>query len=190
MRFSRSGFTFVEMLIVVIILGMVAAFVAPKIDLTRFQVESSMQWIGLTLLAVERPAITQQHNIIVQFDQTKQSLRIHEDRNNDGLVGAGERVRAVSLGEAVVFGRGGATAMFIGPGPITFTKTVGGLPAVIFRRDGSASEAAGIYLTSTRAARYSGGYLQDSRAILLDRATGRASWYRYNNSNSTWVKGF
>ena len=190
MRLGRQGFTFIEMLIVVIILGMVAAFVGPRIDVTRFQVESSMQGVGLILLAVERQSITQQHNIIVQFDQARQSLRIHEDRNNNGLQDGGERVRGVPLGEQIVFGRGAASAMPIGPGPITFTKMIGGYPAVVFHRDGSASEAAGFYLTSLRAAKYAGGYAQDSRAILLERATGRASWYRYNQSASKWVKGF
>ena len=188
MRSTRSGFTFIEMLIVVIILGMIASFVAPRIDVTKFQIESSMQGVGITLLTLERQAITQQHDIIVLFNQPKQAMRIHEDNNNNGLMDAGERVRSVPLGEKIVFGRGGATAMTIGAGPITFTKAIGGFPALVFHRDGSASEAGGFYLTSLRAAKYAGGYRQDSRAILLDRATGRASWYRYGASQ--WVRAF
>jgi prepilin-type N-terminal cleavage/methylation domain-containing protein len=188
MRLGRQGFTFIEILIVVIILGMLAAFAAPRIDVTRFKVESAMQGVGITLLAVERQAITQQGNIIVMFDQPNQSMRIHEDKNGNGLQDAGERVRAVPLGEQIVFGRGAAPAMPIGAGPITFTKMIGGFPALVFHRDGSASEAGGFYLTSLRAVKYSGGYAQDARAILLDRATGRASWYRYGTSQ--WVKAF
>jgi hypothetical protein len=52
------------------------------------------------------------------------------------------------------------------------------MPAVVFHRDGSASEAGGFYLTSTRAAT-SGAHVEDTRAIELERATGRASWYKY-----------
>ena len=184
----RRGFTFIELLIVTLILGILVLFAAPKIDVSHFQIESGMQGVGLTLLACERQAISQQHDIIVMFDAARQSLRIHEDKNNNGVVDAGERVRGIALGEKVVFGRGGVTAMSMGAGPITFVKTISGYPALVFHRDGSASEAGGFYLTSTRAALYSGGYTTDSRAVQVDRATGRASWFRYNTS--TWKRAF
>ncbi|HUL03147.1 MAG TPA: type II secretion system protein [Gemmatimonadales bacterium] len=189
MRDSRRGFTFIEILIVVLILGMVAAFAAPKIDVTKFKVESAMQTMGMTLLALERQSIAQQHDIIVMFDQTQNALRVHEDNNNSGTMDAGERVRRIPLGDDIVFGRGAAAAMAsIGAGPVSFTKTIGGYQALVFHRDGSASEAAGFYLTSRRGMKYS-GYPQDSRAIVLDRATGRASWFRYSNLGA-WVRAF
>ena len=189
MRESRRGFTFIEILIVVLILGMIAGFAAPRIDVTRFKVESSMQTMGMTLLALERQSIAQQHDIIVMFDQAQNALRVHEDNNNSGTMDAGERVRRIPLGDDIVFGRGAANALAsIGAGPVSFTKTIAGYKALVFHRDGSASEAGGFYLTSKRALNYSGGYKQDSRAILVDRATGRASWYRFGTS--TWVKAF
>lgn len=187
MGLRRQGFTLMELMVVLVILGMVVAFAAPRIDVTKYQIESSMQGVGMTLLALERQSITQQHDIIVLFDQTNQALKVHEDNNNNAAVDAGERVRSIPLGEKVVFGKGVATAMSMGAGPVTFTKVVQGLKALVFHRDGSASEAAGFYLTSARAIKY-GGYPKDSRAILLDRATGRASWYRYNGS--TWARAF
>jgi prepilin-type N-terminal cleavage/methylation domain-containing protein len=189
MRQSQRGFTFIEILIVVIILGMIAGFAAPRIDVTRFKVESSMQAMGMTLLALERQSIAQQHDIIVMFDQTQNALRVHEDNNNSGTFDAGERVRRIPLGDDIVYGLGGASAMApLGTGPVTFTKVINGYKALVFHRDGSASEAQGFYLTSRRAAQYS-GYKQDTRAILLDRATGRASWFRFSNLNA-WVRAF
>jgi prepilin-type N-terminal cleavage/methylation domain-containing protein len=179
MRLGRNGFTLIELLLVVVILGMLVAFAAPRIDVTKFKVESAMHSVGTTLLAVERLAITKQHNIIVRFDVANQAMRIHEDRDNDGVVDPGEHVRAEPLGEAIVFGRGAAPVMpGMGAGPITFTKLIGGMPALVFHRDGSASEAAGFYLTSQRAAA-TGTRPEDARAILVTRGTGRASWYRY-----------
>jgi len=191
MRDKRRGFTFIEILIVVLILGLIAGFAAPRIDVTKFKVESSMQTMGMTLLALERQSIAQQHDIIVMFDMTQNALRVHEDNNNSGTVDAGERVRRIPLGDDIVYGRGSATAMAaIGAGPVSFTKTISGYKALVFHRDGSASEAAGFYLTSRRGIKYS-GYKQDSRAILLDRATGRASWFRYNSAGSgSWVRAF
>lgn len=190
MRLGRKGVTIIELMIVLVILGVIVAFAGPKIDVMKYRIESSMQGIGLTFLAVERQAISQQHDIIVMFDQGKNALRIHEDANNNATVDAGERVRAVPLGDNVVFGRASATAMTqIGSGAISFTKTINGYPAIVFHRDGSASAAGGFYLTSTRAAT-STAFKKDSRAVWVDRATGRASWFRYNETSNIWVRAF
>ena len=189
-NFSRPGtrgFTLMELVIVMVLIGLIVAMAAPKIDFVKFRVESAMQGIGTMFLAVERQAITQQHDIIIRFDVANNAIRIHEDRNNNGLQDVGERVRGVPLGEAIVFGRGGATARPMGPGPITFTKVISGMPALVFHRDGSASEAAGFYLTSARAAAGT-TRVKDARAIEVEAATGRASWYRYNGI--TWVRAF
>ena len=187
MRLGRTGFTLVELLIVVVILGLLVGFAAPRIDVTKFKVESAMQAVGSTLLATERLAITEQHDVIVRFDVANNAMRIHEDRDNDGVIDPGERVRAMPLGEAVVFGLGTAPAMPMGPGPITFTKVLNGMPALVFHRDGSASEAGGFYLTSQRAAQ-TGTRPEDARAIQVDRATGRASWFRYGPP--VWRRSF
>lgn len=186
-RASLGGFTLIEMLIVMVILGLVVAFAAPKIDMTRYRIESGMQGIGITMLAVERQAITQQHDVILLFDVPNNKITIHDDANNNGVIDPGERVRGVSLGDGVVFGRATAPARPMGPGPVTFTKVINGFPALVFHRDGSASEAGGFYLTSVRAAT-SGAHLEDSRAIELERATGRASWYRYGAP--VWRRAF
>jgi len=190
MRLRHRGVTIVELMIVVVILGLILAFAGPKIDVMKYRIESSMQGIGLTFLTAERQAISQQHDIIVEFDVAHNALKIHEDKNNNGVIDAGERVRSVPLGDNVVFGRGSATAMTqIGNGPISFTMTVNGYLAVTFHRDGSASGAGGFYLTSTRAATTT-AFKQDCRAVWIDRATGRASWFRYNQTSNTWVRAF
>ena len=182
-----SGFTLTELLIVLAIIGIVVAISAPKIDFIKFRLESDMQGVGMTLLAAERQAITQQHDVTLLFDVTQGVIRIHDDKNNNRVVDAGERVRGVALGEGVVFGRASAPARPMGPGPVVFTKKVGGFPALVFHRDGSASEAGGFYLTSTRAIR-SGRHEEDTRAIEIERATGRASWYRYGAP--AWRRAF
>jgi prepilin-type N-terminal cleavage/methylation domain-containing protein len=187
MRLGRVGFTLVELLLVIVILGMLIGFAAPRIDVTKFKVESAMQGVGTTLLAAQRLSITTQHDIIVLFDQAKNVIRIHDDNNNDGVIQAGEHVRGAPLGENIVFGRGVAPAMSMGPGPVTFTKTIGGMRALVFHRDGSASEAGGFYLTSQRAAT-TGTRPEDARAVQVDRATGRASWFRYGAP--TWRRAF
>jgi len=182
-----SGFTVTELLIVLAIIGIVVAISAPKIDFIKFRLESDMQGVGMTLLTAERQAITQQHDVVLLFDVAQGVIRIHDDKNNNRVIDAGERVRGVALGEGIVFGRASAPARPMGPGPVVFTKMVDGFPALVFHRDGSASEAGGFYLTSTRAVR-SGTHVEDTRAIEIERATGRASWYRYGPP--AWRRAF
>lgn len=186
-RAANAGFTMIEVIMVMVIIGLLAGFALPRIDIQRYRVESAMQGIGTTMLAAQRLAVTKQYDVVVMLDVANQSLRILEDANNDGIITTGERARGIPLGDQVVFGRGAAPVRSMGPGPIEFTKLVNGLPAVTFHRSGSASEEGGFYLTSKWAAT-TGARASDTRAIEIERATGRASWFRY--TPPTWTRGF
>lgn len=177
-RRPRTGFSLIEMLIVLVVIGLLVGITAPRIDVVKYRLEAGMQAVGMTLLSAERQAITQQHDVVLTFDVPGGVIHVFDDANNNGLRDAGERGRAVALAEGVVFGRAEAPARPIGPGPVTFTRTINGMPALVFHRDGSASEAGGFYLTSKRAVD-SGQHLEDTRSVEVERATGRATWYRY-----------
>lgn len=183
----RTGFTIIEMLIVLVVVGIVVAMAAPKIDTVKYRLESDMQGVGMALMAAERQAITQQHDVIVTFDVEQGVIHIIDDNNNNGVRDTGERERGISLSEGVVFGRGSAPARPMGPEPVTFKKIVNGQPALVFHRDGSGSEAGGFYITSTREVA-SGTKPEDSRAIEMERATGRGTWYRYGPP--VWRRAF
>jgi Tfp pilus assembly protein FimT len=188
MSHSHSGFSLVEMLIIVVIIGMTVALVAPKINLAHYQIDGAMQSIGFQLMAAQREAISQQHDVIVEFDAPNRALIIIDDNNNNRAIDAGERSRTYTLESLVRFGRASAAALSFGSADITFTQTVNGLPSVTFHRNGAASQDGAVYLTSTRASAGDVSRQVDTRAVAVDRPTGRIEWWRYDGS--AWHQGF
>ena len=186
---SRAGLTLIEMLVVIGLIGLMTAIIAPRIDFEHYQIDGGMQAVSTTLMAAQRAAVAKQHNVAVMFDQTNSSLRILYDENNNNAIDASERIRVLQLDSHVRFGRAGAPALpQIGGSPVTFTRMISGLPSVIFHRNGSASQAGGLYLTSVRAAAGLASHQRDTRALELYRATGRPEWWRYNGT--AWTRGF
>lgn len=184
---SRRGVTVVELLLVIAIIGVVTAIALPNINLTRYRVETAAQSLGSELLAAQRAAVTLQHDVVVSFDAAQSRISLHFDANNNGATDTGERVRNRPLGDAVTIARGGAPQLSFGPGPVSFVERRAGLPILTFHRNGSASEWGGLYITSVREAR-DGGHATDTRAVEVDRATGRAAWHRYTATG--WRRGF
>ncbi len=181
---NSAGFTMIELLIVVLLVSLIAVIAGPRINLTRYKVEGGMRAVQSVMLGAQRMAVTRQHDIVVLFDAPNSMIFVHEDTDNDGDRDAGERQRGYPLGDGVVFGLQGATARAMGATPITFTQIFQSKPAVVFHRVGSASEAKGVYLTSQRT-----GHPEDTRAIEVERSTGRVSWYRFSPPSS-WKRGF
>jgi type II secretory pathway pseudopilin PulG len=176
--------TLIELMSVMVILGITLSMVGPRIDLHGYAVEAETRAVGSELMKAQRQAVQAQHDVVVAFDVEGGRLRVHADANVNGVIDGGEEVRQRPLGEHVTFGRGGLPAMFAGDGAVTFTRLQEGLPSVTFRRNGSVDQEGGFYLTSVRNAE--GGHPDETRAVRILRATGRAEWFGYDGSN--WVR--
>jgi prepilin-type N-terminal cleavage/methylation domain-containing protein len=185
---TTAGFSLVELLLVVVIMGMLGAIALPKIDVAGIQVSSAVQVLSTTMVAAQREAITKQHDIILTFDAVNRQVRLAWDANSDGDIDGGERTRGVTLDDRVVFGRGNAPARGMGGNPINFDDVIADLPALTFHRNGSASGIGGFYLTSRAAAAGDATKTNHTRAVEIIRATGRTEWWRY--SGTEWVRGF
>ncbi|MBA2627967.1 MAG: prepilin-type N-terminal cleavage/methylation domain-containing protein [Gemmatimonadales bacterium] len=183
-RAGRGGFSMMELMVVIVMLGIMASMAISRINVTKLKVNSEARNMASTLTYAQRLAISLQSDVRVAFDVPNNRITILEDRNNNGIADAGERARVIALESGVIFGRASAPAIpAIGGGPVSFTRTLGGLPAAIFHRDGSSAEAGGFYLTSARSVAAS--LMLESRAIDITRATSRVTRYSYA-SNTAW----
>lgn len=178
---DRSGITIVELILVMSLIGIVTSIAAPSMRSERFRMDGSVLTVASTLSAQQRNAVMRQHNIVLAFDTVNGTVRVHYDLDNDNAVDAGENTKLVELDDGSAFGRGSTTARPMSSSSISLSNTQDGLPALTFRRNGSASEEAIIYLTSQRW-KVAGGsaYPDDGRAVEIERATGRIRCYSHN----------
>jgi prepilin-type N-terminal cleavage/methylation domain-containing protein len=184
-QIDRTGFTLVELVIVMLLIGIMIGIVAPLLRPERFQLDAAVVLVASTLTAQQRNSIMRQHDIVLALDSTANRLRVHYDQDNDGVIDAGETTSVVELEEGTMFGRAQTPARAMGSGTISVTETQGTLPSLTFHRNGSASEQAILYLTSRRAAAAS-AFTEDGRAIEIERATGRVRCYSYGSG--AWVQ--
>ncbi|HET8657143.1 MAG TPA: type II secretion system protein [Longimicrobiaceae bacterium] len=180
-RRQAAGYTLIEVCTILVVLGILAAIAVPRLDFSGYAVDTAAQTASAVLLSAQRQAVQREHNVVVAFDTAGARLRIHDDANNNLQVDAGEEVRYESLGDAVHFGHGTAPAGAPGEGAVGFIFQQDGMPALVFHRDGSASEEGGFYITSTQGL-LDPAHAHDARAGMIQRSTGRALWYSYGTS--------
>jgi prepilin-type N-terminal cleavage/methylation domain-containing protein len=181
---SRAGFSLIEMLIVVTIMGTLLAIGLPRIDPNRYKADAAAVTLRSLLMQAQRDAIVRQHDLIVSIDTGKARLILGYDKNDDGNIQMTERVRMQALPEGDRY--------MVPPTYLTEAgmnehgafrgnaiKTVSGYPSVVFRRDGSVSSALELYVSTKRAK------ASDFRVVTVVQATGRTSFQRY--AGTKWV---
>lgn len=173
----------IELLLVVVVVGLLAAIAVPRLDVARYRVDGAVHATTTTFLAAQREAVSRQHNVLVVVDTAARALRVVWDVNNNERIDESERTRTVVLDEGVRFGlptgatrRGGA-----GSGPFGSMATCGTERCVIFQRNGSADRTASFFLTSARALT-TGDRPRDARQIEVTRASGRPQSWQFTGT--------
>ncbi len=174
----QGGFTLVEIITVVAMIGVITGIVLLRVDRERARVDSQVQKLAFALNAAQREAVVRQHDVRVYFDTSAGQIKIHKDENNDGTVQTSEPQSDIYLEDGVVFGLQGTDGLTWGTSPVTF-DLVGGVPTLVFHRNGSASAFGAAYVSSKRP------LTEYNRAIEVERATGAVRCYSYRTGS--WV---
>lgn len=179
-RATRRAFTVIELVLVVVFMGIIGAIAIPRLRVSKYRADGAARLVLTLLGSAQRNSITRQSNVIVSVDLTNQRVRIVEDYNNNDTLNTSDRVTFRRLPEGArfvtppmgrVFG-GTATAAIQGSN----LRTVSSMEGVIFRRDGTASSDAELYLTARAED------LTEYRAVVVNPATGRVEWYRWGGA--------
>jgi len=176
---GTKGFTLVEMIYVVILLGILAGLAAPMLDVSRSRMNSAVIEVATELMSAQRYAVLRGHDVVIAFDEDNRWMRVHLDANNDGLVQDGENTRAAQLGDGVRFGRASGATLTPATQNITFIQQQESMPSLTFHRNGSASEAGIIYLTFGQAT-----LTKSNRGVEVIRSTAKVKCWSYGTE--TW----
>lgn len=180
-RPSRSpGFSLVEMLFVMVIVGILTSLITPLFSPGRWRADSAVQEVAMSLNAAQRLAVLRQHDVVVRFLLSDRVVRVHRDANNNGTEDQGEDTRTIELPETVGFGSGSVPTLPQGTGPVSFPVRAGS-PTLIFHRNGSANASGAVYMRPMEGSL--SGTSQGVRALTVERATGEVRCLSYRTGS-------
>lgn len=176
----RVGFTLIEMMIVVTLIGIVSAIAIPRIRASGYKADAGMRTVQGALQQAQRSAIVRQTDVMVSFDTLGGRIRTVFDVNNNHVYDAGEELHWRPLEDGDRFGTPPKGVQLTAGAAVAGNSLSSrdGFPTVYYHRDGAVSSELEVYVRS------SSPDSRDFRALHVRQATGRVQLYRYDST--TW----
>ncbi|MES2123963.1 MAG: type II secretion system protein [Gemmatimonadota bacterium] len=170
----RAGLTLMEMMITLVVIGILSAIAASRLDWGKYRADSVGRGLLTDLANAQRLAVSLQANVRVTIPDPSR-LQIHEDADDNGVADPGERIRSLPLDDNYRFAKGTAEDT---PAPADPTA----LTVLTFRRDGSANRNGTFYLSGPG----DDPTCHHCRALVVTRATGRV--VLYSHASGAWKR--
>lgn len=189
----RSGWTLIEMAMVVALVAIVAGFMLSNIDFARFRLDAATRVVQNQMIAAQASAVQRNRPVILSFMYNQAQFRLVVDLNSNGRWDEDDEVRiwrTLSDGAKFVIPPttiDGATPYYAtGPG-LTFinatgqTATCSSCPTFTLFPNGSSSGDVVVYLGTTSSRQ------SDYRAIQIYGSTSKVHIWRMN-SDGAWLQ--
>jgi prepilin-type N-terminal cleavage/methylation domain-containing protein len=179
------GFSLIELLLVISMIGILAALALPKILVDNAEVDTATRTLGMSLMVAQREAVSRQHNVLLVIDDDAHTITTVWDANNNNVADAGEKTRPFLLPERVVLGRpSSVSALGTATESVPSMQLLGDRPMLVLQRNGSVDRGVTLYLSTL--ASMAGASAADARAVVVARATARPD--RYAWTGSAWKR--
>jgi len=176
------GFSLIELLLVISMIGVLAAFAMPRILVDNTQVDTATRTFGMSLMVAQREAVARQHNVLLVIDTSAHTINTVWDANNNATADAGEKTRPFLIPERVVLGRpASVSALGTATEGVPITLKLGDRPMLVLQRNGSIDRGVTLYFTTVSS--MAGSTKVDARAVVLARATARPDSYVWTGSS-------
>jgi Tfp pilus assembly protein FimT len=143
----RSGQSLIGLLMVLLILTLLTAFAAPRVNLTRYRSDSMARRVAGVFQAAARTARQRRHDVIVRIDSVGRRVGVLDDFNGNGLRDAGESESWTELDATAELRDPPAPLTAAAPGELAATAGDAG-HQVRFRARGGATASFVLYLTT------------------------------------------
>ena len=176
------GFTFIEILMVLALIGIIAGFAVTRMSFWGYRMDANIRLMPNAIIGAQQTAITKNVAVQVMFDANNHRLRILQDYNNNGVMDATDTVRYRPLADGAEFQAPPSTIDGVAAAYITGSGVVEtGNPlqrAIRIGPNGALSGDAVVYIGSPRHRD------EDFRAMTIIGATARTGFW--SNGAGGW----